>query len=82
LLVYDDKIEFVKCGIIDKCYKDSVATNRWAVMPPGGKLHPLPGQPDDGPHYEIYKEVGADNYFICLDEFTRRPVTKEGYDPE
>jgi hypothetical protein len=80
LLVYDDTIDFIKCGVVTGCREDSLATNRWAVIPAnGGPVHAASKtQHDDGPRYEIFKENGKDSYFICLDEATRQPVTREG----
>jgi len=83
LQVYDDQIDFVKCGIVEKCYKDAVATDRWAVIPADGSpIHAASKKEhDNGPRYEIYKENGKESYFICLDETTRHPVTREGDEP-
>ena len=82
LLVYKDRINFTKCNVITGCSENAMATNRWAVMPDnGGPVHPLTGSSDDGERYEIYKESGKDNYFICLSETSRMPVDRSGNPP-
>jgi len=79
LLIYDDKIDFTKCNLVQSCRENALATNRWAVIPDNGDpIHPLTGTRDDGERYEIYKENNAENYFICKDENTRIPVERDG----
>ena len=70
LNIYSDMIEIEKCTGSRKCREDAIATNRWLIIPDnGGPMHPLgPSDPDDGEHYEIYKETGTENYFICKGE--------------
>jgi hypothetical protein len=82
LLLYQDTIDFVKCDLVEKCTDNALATNRWAVIPDNGDpIHPLTGSRDDGERYEIYKENGKDNYFICIDETTKLPVDRDGSQP-
>ena len=81
LNIYSDLINITRCPGQFKCYEDAVATNRWVVIPDDGSpMHPLSGTlPDDGEHYEMYKETGTDNYFICRDEYQREYVDRSGY---
>gem|GEM_PF-1927347 len=83
LLVYDDTIEYVRCNLVEACTDNAMPTNRWVIVPDnGGPIHPLgKSDPDDGEHYEIYKENGADNYFICMDDGKKVPLEKNGLPP-
>ena len=80
LLVYDDSISFVKCNIVEACTENALPTNRSVIVPDnGGPIHPLgKSDPDDGEHYEIYKDLDSENYFICMDNGIKIPVTREG----